>query len=123
MNFINWVKETFLSSREGEKEIPQLKKLKPRVSPEIVVKAVCQEFDCCADQVIIKGRKRNKPREAAIYLSRTLSGLSCKDLGDYFGGVSGALITMMYNRLGKEITGNRRLKRQIEKVKQQIFNI
>ena len=122
-NFINWVKETFLSSKEGEKEIPQLKKLKPRVSLETVVKAVCEEFDCSADQVIIKGRKRNKPREVAIFLSRTLSGLSCKDLGDYFGGVSGALITMMHNRLGKEMTGNRRLKRQTERIKQQIFNI
>ncbi|MDY7036174.1 MAG: hypothetical protein SV375_08455, partial [Thermodesulfobacteriota bacterium] len=63
------------------------------------------------------------PREVAIFLSRTLSGLSCKDLGDYFGGVSGALITMMHNRLDKEMTGNKRLKRQIERVKQQIINI
>ena len=88
-----------------------------------MVKAVCEEFDCSADQVIIKGLKRNKPREVAIFLSRTLSGLSCKELGDYFGGVSGALITMMHNRLGKEMTGNRRLKRQTERIKQQIFNI
>ena len=29
-DFVNWVKDTFLSKREDEKEIPQLKKLKPR---------------------------------------------------------------------------------------------
>ena len=122
-NFANWVKETFLSSKQGEKEIPALKKLKPRIPPEAVVKAVCQEFECSADQVIIKGRKKNKAREVAIYLSRALSGLAGKDLGDYFGGVSGALITIMYNRMGKEATRNRRLKRQIERVRQHIFNI
>jgi len=123
MGFTNWVKETFLSVKQEEKEIPQLKKLKPKVSPETVVQEVCREFDCSADQVIIKGRKKNKAREVAIYLSRTLSGLSCKDLGLYFDGVSGALITIMYNRIAEEATRNRRLKRQIEKVKKQIFNI
>lgn len=121
--FVNWVKETFLSVKQEEKEIPQLKKLKPKVSPETVVQAVCQEFDCSGEQVIIKGRKKNKAREVAIYLSRTLSGMSCKDLGLYFDGVSGALITIMYNRIAEEATRNRRLKRQIENVKSQIFNI
>jgi hypothetical protein len=29
-DFVTWVKESFLSGREDEKEIPQLKKLKPR---------------------------------------------------------------------------------------------
>ncbi len=54
---------------------------------------------------------------------RTLSGLPCKDLGLYFDGVSGALITILYNRIAEETTRNRRLKRQIEKVKKRIFNI
>ena len=121
--FVNWVKETFLSVKQEEKEIPQLKKLKPKVSPETVVQAVSREFDCSADQVIIKGRKKNKAREVAIYLSRALSGLSCKDLGLYFDGVSGALITIMYNRIAEEATRNQRLKRQIEKIKKRIFNI
>ena len=30
-DFVEWVRETFLSAREDEKEIPQLKLLKPRV--------------------------------------------------------------------------------------------
>ena len=121
--FVNWVKETFLSINQAKKEIPPLKKLKPKTSPETVVRAVCREFDCSVDQIIIKGRKKNKAREVAIYLSRTLSGLSCKDLGLYFGGVSGALITIMYNRIAEEAAKNRPLKRQIGKVKKQLFNI
>jgi chromosomal replication initiation ATPase DnaA len=92
-----------LSVKQEEKEIPQLKKLKPKVLPETVAQAVCREFDCSAEQVIIKGRKKNKAREVAIYISRTLSGMSCKELGLYFGGVSGALITIMYNRIPKDI--------------------
>ena len=112
-----------LSCRQDEKEIPQLKKLKPRVQLETVANAVCDEFGCNQDQIITKGRKNNKAREVAIYIARNVSGLSCKDLGEYFGGVSGALITMMHNRIAAEFNRNRRLKRRVDKIKNQIFNI
>ena len=123
LDFVNWVKETFLSGRQDEKEIPQLKKLKPKVRLDTVVKAVCEEFGCTNEQVITKGRKNNKAREVAIHIARDLSGMSCKDLGLFFGGVSGALITIMYNRVKEQATRKRRLKRRIEKVKIRIFNI
>ena len=45
-HFVNWVKNTFLSGRQDEKEILQLKKLKPRVQLETIVHAVCAEFGC-----------------------------------------------------------------------------
>ena len=122
-DFVKWVKDNFLSKRKENKEIPQLKKLKPKVNPETVVDAVCKEFGCREDQILIKGRKNNKAREVAIHIARDMSGMSCTDLGNYFGGVSGALITMMYNRVSKETSKNRRLKGRINKVKQRIFNI
>ena len=45
-DFVNWIKGKFLSARKDEKEIPQLKKLKPRVPLETVANAVCEEFGC-----------------------------------------------------------------------------
>ena len=122
-DFVNWVKNTFLSQREDEKEIPQLKKLKPRVDPEIIVEQVSNVFKSEVAKILQKGLKRNKPREVAIYLSRELSRLSCKDLGVFFGGVSGALITMMNKRIIEEIDRDRSLKRKVKKIKNQIFNI
>ena len=117
------MKETFLSLREDEKEIPQLKKLKPRVPLKTIVQAVCQEFECTEGQVQMKGRKRNKAREIGIYLARDLTGLSCKQLGIYFDGVSGALISIMCNRIAGESAPNKKLKGRIEKIKREIFNI
>ena len=35
--FVNWVKEAFLSVRDDEQEIPQIKKLKPKPSMETIV--------------------------------------------------------------------------------------
>ena len=31
-----------------------------------------------------------------------MTGITCKDLGEYFGVVSGALITMFNNRIAEE---------------------
>lgn len=122
-DFIKWVKTTFLSERNEDKEIPQLRKLKPRVDLEDVVMIVAQEFECSQDQITAKGRKRNKAREVAIYLARDMCGLSCKQLGVYFGEVSGALITMMHKRISEETAQNRKSKRRIEAIKKRIFNI
>ncbi len=122
-DFIEWVKATFLSERNDEKEIPQLKKLKPRAALEDVVEAVSEQFDCSQAQILAKGRKKNKARQVAIYLARDLSGVSCKDLGVYFGGVSGALITMMHKRVAEQTRRNRQFKRKIDMIRKHILNI
>jgi len=45
------------------------------------------------------------------------------DLGDYFGGVSGAAITVRYNKVVKEMAGDKKLKRKAGKIKARIINI
>ena len=84
---------------------------------------VCKEFATDKDVVIKKGMKRNKARDMAIYLSRNYCGIACKELGMYFGNVSGATITMAYNRVEKEITQNKRVKGKLNKIKKRILNI
>jgi REP element-mobilizing transposase RayT len=122
-DFVQWVKEKFLYMREEEKEIPQLQVLKSKVSLERILRAVCDEFGCEEEQIRQKGRKRNRAREFAIYLSRDLSGISCRDLGVFFGGVSGAAITMKYNQVIRETEQNRKLRGKTKRIKQQILNI
>ena len=59
----------------------------------------------------------------AKQMARALSGLSGRDLGLYFGGVSGALITIMHKRISKEAVQNYRFKKKLEKSKEQILDI
>jgi len=122
-HFVKWVKETFLLGRDDNKEIPQLKQLKTRGDPGRVVDEVCKEFGCSLEQVLKKGTKRNTAREVGIYLSKELSGLTCRDLGIFFGGVSGALITMTANRIANRQIREQALEERIEKIKRQILNI
>ena len=70
-----------------------------------------------------KGRKNNKYRGIAVYLARDLSGALCGKLGDFFGGVSGAAITVRYNKVAEEVAGDKRLKRKVDKIKNRIFKM
>ena len=120
--FVNWVKERFLSNRRGKEDIPQLRQLKPRKTPDAIVKAVCQEFNCQADQILRKGAKKNTARDVAIYLARELSGESGVDLGKYFGNICGAAVTVRYKHISDQISQNRRLKGRVNRVMNKIIN-
>ena len=121
-NFVNWVKDSFLSDRSGNKEIPQLNELKPRVTLQSLVQRVCDEFSCDIDQIHRKGLKKNLARDIAIYLAREITDTSGVDLGSFFGGISGAGITVRYNHIAKQLDRNRRLKGRINQIKKQIIN-
>jgi len=121
--FAKWVKHTFLSDRDDEKEIPQLRNLKPKIDVGTVVFETGKETGCTPEQILEKGRKKNKAREIAIYLARDFSGLSGRQLGEYFGGVTGASITMVYDRVDKESRRDKSLRNRIDRIKKRIFNI
>lgn len=121
--FADWVKDKFLSKKDDEKEIPRLKKLKPKVALTTIIQSVCDEFMCREDRIKMKGRKDNKARAIAMYLARDLSGVSCKDMGIFFDGISGAAITMQYNQIKAELMRNKKLGDKIANLKQRLLNI
>ena len=121
-DFVRWIKENFLRSRFNEKEIPQLKKLKPTIDLEKILDSVADEFNCRRDMILAKGRKRNTARDVAILLARDLTGESGVKLGEFFGKISGAAITARCNYLFKELDMNHRLKNKISKLKRKIIN-
>lgn len=122
VEFVNWIKESFLTNRREKKEIPQLRQLKPRQSPAAIMEAVCQEFNCQAEQILRKGAKKNTECDVAIYLARELSGESGADLGKYFGNICGAAATVRYKQISEQISRNRRLKGRVNRVKNKIVN-
>jgi REP-associated tyrosine transposase len=122
VDFVDWVKETFLSKRSAEKEITQLKHLKPKLNPDDIVSVVCDEMNCERDLVLQKGLKKNLLRDMAIYLARDLTGESGVELGRYFGNICGAAITLRYNHIAKEIQRDRKLKARISRLKNRIIN-
>jgi len=121
-DFINWVKQSFLSKRTDVKEIPQLRQLKPTIKLERIVEVVGDTFHRDGEFLLNKGRKRNIARDIAIFLARDLTGESGKALGEYFGKISGAGITRRYNYMSKSINTNRKLRKQVNQLREKIVN-
>ena len=120
-DFVKWVYKKFISSRGENKEIPELKKIRPQVSVDKVVKIVCDEFECKKEYILQKGRKRNIAREITIYIARDICGETGKKLGEYFGGVSGMAITLSYNSIFNKSCKDNKLKKKIDKIKNKIL--
>ena len=121
--FVNWVKKTFINKVRGRKEIPQIGELQLFPSIDTIVDDICAEFGCKKIDVIHKGQKGNLPRDIAIYLSRKMSGETNVRLGNHFGQVSGAAITMRYRYIAEQLKKNRELKGRVNKVQKKIANI
>ena len=121
VDFVNWVKNSFLNKGLADKKIPQLRSLKPKLAPEDLLPAVCDEFACGRDIIIQKGKKRNLVRDVAIYLSREMTGESGVSLGRYFGGISGSGVTVRYNFIANRIKEDRKLRGQINNIRNKII--
>lgn len=98
-SFIEWVKDSFLSRRAADPEIPDLKSIQPRPSVDAIVRNVADYYGVRPEAILARGRKRNRGRDVAICLSRELTGLPCRDLGQRFGGIGGPAVTMRCNDL------------------------
>ena len=108
--------------RTEEREIPQLRKLKPAIEAESIVEAVCREFDCSRESILERGRKKNMARDVAIYLARELTNESGKDLGEYFGNISGAGITVRCNHVQRELERSGWLGARLKELCERIIN-
>jgi REP element-mobilizing transposase RayT len=122
-SFITWIQETFLKGRTDDREIPQLKTLKSFIPIDTLIRAVGEAYGCEEATIIEKGRKNNRAREHAIYLSRELCGLTNTQIGHQFGGISGAAVTLTCNKVSRLFKQDRQLKSKLEEIKKRILNI
>jgi putative transposase len=123
VDFVNWVKKTFLSKDFDTKEIPQLKSLKPGPTPDDLIQVVSDELGCEREIILRKGKKRNLARDLAIYLCREMTGETGVALGRHFGGISGAGIVFKYNQIANRVENDRKLKQRVNRISRQILNI
>ena len=68
----------------------------------------------------IKGSKRDKntvfARQIAMYLTRELTNFSLPEIGGFFGGKDHTTVLHSYNKVKKNLSGNTKLKSDIEKL-------
>jgi chromosomal replication initiator protein len=78
---------------------------------------VCKHFGVAPADLKSKRRTRaiSVPRRICMYLARTLTDCSCKEIGQYFGGKSHASVIFAANSVANEMEANPELKALIDK--------
>ena len=123
VDFVDWVKKTFLSKQCDSKEMPQLKSLKPRPTPDELIRVVSEELGCERESILRKGKKGNFARDLAIYLCREMTGETGVALGRHFGGISGSGIVFKYNQIANQIESDRKLRGRVNRIRKKMLNI
>jgi REP element-mobilizing transposase RayT len=121
-NFVQLIQRQLVDSNGDENEIPQLRKLKLRPAVEEVIEEVGKEFVCQKEDIIRTGKKGNTARETAIYLSCFHTGLTGKEIGSYYGQISGARVAMILKKIKTELATNRQFGKKVKKIEERIVN-
>jgi putative transposase len=120
--FTEWVKNTFLSRRSVEPEIPALKVLQTRPAVPRIVQAVARYYDVAPEMLLAPGGKRNHRRDVAICLAREFSGLHCRELGRCFGGIGGPAVTMRCRAILRHAAQDRQLAKDLDRLRRTLQN-
>ena len=110
-DFIEYIKDNFLSAKKPDKELPALKKLVKKPSMQDIFKEV--ELVFAKDKVLSRNIK--------MYLCTRYTGNKLKEIGFHFGiGESG--VSQACRRVADKIKEDKKLKKQIERF-EKLFNL
>ena len=101
-DFINGIKQEFISSLGPDKDLPALRQLLPRVSMEVIFSEV--------DAVYVQDPAFS--RNFKIYLCHKFTGEKLKSIGNHFG-ISESAVSHASKRVRRQIELDRKLKKKV----------
>ena len=108
--FVDFVKEKFISDQKPERGVPAIRQLANKISIHAVAEAVNSELS--GNPLLA--------RKIKIFLCRKLTAESLKTIGAQFG-IGDSAVSQSYSRFLSEIETNRRLRRQVIKIEKTIM--
>jgi len=93
------------------------------VSVDKILKAVHKFYQVPVDDLVNKKRNKQitKPRQVAMYLVKTITGLSFPNIGDEFGGRDHTTILYGYKIIKRKVVNSKSMRDEIELLKEMIF--
>ena len=109
-DFVKMVKQNYLQSIKPDRDLPALRSLSERPEIEDIIRAAESTF----------ATQPRLARNIALFLCHRWSGKTLKCIGKYFG-VGESAVSQASRRAATIIEKDKKLKRQIQNVKSQIF--
>lgn len=100
----------------GPEGRPSRRQPSPRLTVDTVLEAVSASFNIPVDALLEKGRKRNLARDLAIFLVCRRCGLSGREIGTHFGGISPAAVSMRSRAIREELPRDITLRSQLSRI-------
>jgi len=88
-----------LQGRLPNRQVPAANQLRTSYEVEEVVQSICKAFDVDRSTVFFRGNRKNPPRSIALYLCSTMTRSSARELGRYFGNISGQAVSAASTRI------------------------
>ncbi len=119
-DFVDWVKQKL--PREGQREIPLLKKLQHDISVDCIIGVVTEAGNAQSEELLDRKTKHKDLRQMAMELSYRYSNYKQKEIGVIFG-VDYSTVSQSRARLKTKLKSSRKLKKQFHRILRQIDNL
>ena len=116
-DFVDWVRQKL--PREGQREIPSLKKLQHDISVERIIREVAKAGNSQSEILLDRKTKLKDLRQMAMELSYRYSNYKQKEIGAIFG-VDHSTVSQSRARLKTKLKSSRKLKKQFQRIQEQI---
>lgn len=119
-NFIKEILDRLKDEEIQKEDISFRRALRVVCVPEEVIENMCISFNISPDEILsIKGEYRNM----ALYLMKRYTGLTNKQIGQHFGGISYSGVAKVYQRFLKKLEGNSTTKKKVIKIERKLSNV
>jgi chromosomal replication initiation ATPase DnaA len=119
-----FIKETLRRIKEDllqMEDISHTKVLRTEHGVEEILDFVSDFYNIRKEEIIKK--KDIKLRKLAIYLVKTNTGATNKEIGKVFGCIHPTTVSKIYERFSMELENNRKLKKEIIKVDRELSHV
>ena len=81
---------------------------------EDILHAICEYYKVSKEEVLKD--KKSELKKTTIYLTKRHTGITNKQIGELFGGISYSGIAKVYQRFDKQLKGEKALRKRISKI-------
>ena len=110
--FIEWVRERWVKREMVHREVPAIRKLVRRPDLSLILHECEERF----------GKASLESRRMVLYLSHQFSGLSLREIGEYFGGISISAVSQNSRRQEKRLKKDVELSKTMGRLKESILS-
>ena len=116
--FVDWIMQKLHAQHPEAPAATTTIGVKPALGQ--ICAAVARAFDADDDELRRKGRKRNKARDLAIYLSREFSGRANSEISAFYGAASSPSVCQACRRVEDDALSDEPLQARIAQLSRQL---